>query len=222
MTIFISKDECDLGEIPIFLDSLNVNGIYRSLIQFEKVPFEFTASFEIIFFPSIRAAQFILDSKKIDLASYVLACSGAQTNQRLNQLGYHCEFVGENAGHPEEVSKKFSKWLGARKVLIPHSNLSSLSISKHIPQQQVWPLEVYRTVLSQDAVSHCDIYVFSSPSNIQSFFKNNKIKPSSKLIVWGQTSLKSLISHGYNTDLVLNEGTLNELKELLKQLIKTL
>jgi len=221
MSVFISKNENDLGDLPEFLNSKNIQGHFNSLIDFEALRFDIETSFEVIFFPSIRAAQFLIGSVKLNLSDYVLACSGSQTNQRLNELGYQCEFVGQNAGDPAEVSKDFSEWLGTRRVLLPHSNLSALSISTHLPKDQLSAIEVYRTILSETVVNPCDIYVFSSPSNIQSFFSCNELKKGSKVIVWGQTSLNALEAHGHRADHVLKEGTLNELKEILKGIIKT-
>lgn len=221
MTVFISKDVSDLGDLPSVLKSMQIKGIYHSLIQFDGVSFDLNCTFEVIFFPSVRAAQFLLNSKQIDLSSYILACSGRQTEKRLRDLGYDCEFVGENAGNPDEVSRAFSAWLGQRKVLIPHSNLSSLSIGTFIRNEQMVAVEVYKTLLSDVTVDPCELYVFSSPSNIQSFFKTNRPKTNSKLVVWGQSSLKTLKSFGYDGDFILKEGTLNELKNVLKTILIT-
>jgi uroporphyrinogen-III synthase len=219
MSVFISKNDNDLGDLPEYLNSRTIPAEFKSLIHFESLDFAIDSSFEVMFFPSIRAAQFLIESSKVNLSDYVLACSGSQTNQRLNELGYQCEFVGKNAGDPMQVSKDFSEWLGVRKVLLPHSNLSALSISTHIPKDQLSTVEVYRTILSETAVTPCDIYVFSSPSNIQSFFSCNELKKGSKVIVWGQSSLNSLESYGHQADHVLKEGTLSELKVTLKEII---
>ena len=219
MSVFISKNKNDLGDLPGFFNSKDIQGEFNSLIDFEALRFDIETSFDVIFFPSIRAAQFLIGSGKLSLSDYVLACSGRQTNERLNELGYRSEFVGQNAGDPAEVSKDFSEWLGTRKVLLPHSNLSALSISAYLSSDQLIAVEVYRTVLTETLVNPCDIYVFSSPSNIQSFFSCNELKKGSKVIVWGQTSLNVLEAKGHRADYVLKEGTLNELKELLKGIL---
>ena len=219
MTIFISKNENDLGAIPEFLNSKDIQGSFDSLIDFESLDFDIEPSFDVIFFFFLRAAQYLIESSKVNLSDHVLACSGSQTNKRINELGYYCEFVGQNAGDPMQVSKDFSEWLGSRKVLVPHSNLSAISISTHIPKDQLSAVEVYRTILSETVVTPCDIYVFSSPSNIQSFFSCNELKKGSKVIVWGQSSLNSLESYGHVADHVLKEGTLSELKDTLKEII---
>ena len=221
MSVFISKDACDLDDIPSFLSAKNISGLYQSLIRFESVPFKIELDFEVVFFPSVRSAKFLLDSGKMNLSSYVLACNGMQTQKRLEDLGYDCDFVAENAGNPEEVSKSFGSWLGQRKVLVPHSNISSLSVKKHLNNNQLSTVEVYKTVLSASIIEPCDVYVFSSPSNIQSFFKSNTPKLGSKLIVWGNTSLKSLNEHGYPADYTLKQGSIDELKHLLQSILKT-
>ena len=221
MTIFISKDEQDLGTIPLFLKGMGVNLIHRSLIKFEKVFFEFPSDFEVVFFPSIRAAQFILESNELNIDSYVLACSGSQTNERLEDLGHSCQFIGKNAGSPDQVSRDFSSWLGNRRVFIPHSNRSVLSITSHIPNQQVVRSVVYNTILSDAIIEWSDIYVFSSPSNIDSFFKKNKLKKDSLVIVWGQTSAMSLLNYGKRADFILQYGTLQELQSLFDELIES-
>lgn len=221
MSVFISKDACDLDEIPSFLSAKNISGLYQSLIRFESVPFKIESDFDVIFFPSVRAAKFLLESGQVDLSRYILACNGAQTQKRLHELGYACDFVAENAGNPEEVSKSFGSWLGQRKVLVPHSNISSLSVTKHLSNQQLSTAEVYKTVLSESNIEPCDVYVFSSPSNIQSFFKGNAPKPGSKLIVWGNTSMQSLNEHGYSADYTLKQGSIDELKLLLESILKT-
>ena len=221
MTIFISKDVSELEEIPSFLNEANVAGICHSLIGFEATPFHLKSDFEVIFFPSIRAAKYVLDSDQIDLSSYVLACNGAQTEKRLRSLGYSSGYVAENAGNPQEVAKDFSSWLGQRKVLVPHSNLSALSVTKYLKEHQYTTIEVYQTLLKSIEIEPCDLYVFSSPSNIDSFFKMNTPKAGSKIVVWGKASYNSLEQHGYNADFTLRDGTLDELKLLLQNIFKT-
>ena len=132
-------------DILSLLNEVNVTGICHSLIGFESTPFRSTSAFEVIFFPSIRAAKYVLDSGQIDFSSYELACNGAQTEKRLLSLGYSSDYVAENAGNPEDVAKDFSSWLGQRKVLVPHSNLSALSVTKFLKEKQYSTIEVYRT-----------------------------------------------------------------------------
>ena len=83
MTVFISKAESELEEIPNYLNSQNIKGVFESLIRFEPLSFQISSLFEVIFFPSIRSAKFVLDSGQIDLSAYIFACNGSQTQKRL-------------------------------------------------------------------------------------------------------------------------------------------
>ena len=123
MTVFISKAKSELEEIPHHLNSQNIKGVFESLIRFEPLSFQQIHLLRS-FFSSIRSAKFVLDSAQIDLSAYLLACNGSQTQKRLD-LGYSCDYAVENAGDPDRVAKDFSQWLGQKKVLIPHSNLSA-------------------------------------------------------------------------------------------------
>ena len=221
MTIFISKDEKDLGKIPAFLKEKGIKLVSRSLIHFEKVFFQKQSDFDVIFFPSVRSAQFTIDSNEINLNSHVLACSGSQTHDRLGELGYTCEFVGANAGYPDQVSKQFCEWLGDRKVFIPHSNRSALSITSHIPNHQVVSAEVYKTIFSEAIIDSSDLYVFSSPSNIHSFFRKNQLKKDSFVIVWGQTSSRCLLEYKRKADAILKNGTLQELHHRIDEILQS-
>ena len=217
MTIFISKAESELEEIPHYLNSQNIKGVFESLIRFEPLSFQINSPFEVIFFPSIRSAKFVLDSGQIDLSACILACNGSQTQKRLLDLGYSCDYIAENAGDPDRVAKDFSQWLGQKKVLIPHSNLSALSVTKYLNPNQYSTIEVYKTVDFSMLIEPCDIYVFSSPSNIDSFFKQNAIKAGSTIIVWGNTSLNCLQKYGHQADYKLEEGTMVELFKVLQK-----
>lgn len=215
MTVFISKNENELGDLPAFLASAGIALQCSSLLRFEALDFDLESTAEVVFFPSIRAAQFLIDSGKMDLRKHTLACSGKQTAERIGELGFNCEFVGKNAGEPLEVAREFSEWLGSRNVLVPHSDRSALSIRTYIPEEQFSAVLVYRTVLSEIGIAPCDVYAFSSPSNIEAFFSCNELKAGSRVIVWGQASLKALEACGQKADHVLREGTLRELKEVL-------
>ena len=50
MTVFISKAESELEEIPHYLNSQNIKGVFESLIRFEPISFQINSPFEVIFF----------------------------------------------------------------------------------------------------------------------------------------------------------------------------
>ncbi|MGB1452950.1 MAG: hypothetical protein ACPG7H_05160, partial [Crocinitomicaceae bacterium] len=92
-----------------------------------------------------------------------------------------------------------------------------LSVTKYLNPNQYSTIEVYKTVDFPMLIEPCDIYVFSSPSNIDSFFKQNAIKAGSTIIVWGNTSLNCLQKYGHQADYKLEEGTMVELFKVLQK-----
>tara|TARA_B110000495_G_scaffold56496_1_gene47757 strand:- start:33526 stop:34194 length:669 start_codon:yes stop_codon:yes gene_type:complete len=214
-TIFISKDASELSELAPFFKNKSITMVCRSLIKFEPVNFEGPKGFDVIFFSSIRCAQFLETSECIDLHSYSLCCAGPQTASRLKRMGYEPAFVGKNASMPDVVSKDFTKWLGKRRVFIPCSNRSLKSIEAHIPENQVHSIVVYKTLLAPKKINSGDIMVFSSPSNVHSYFSENKLQESSVLISWGSSTSFALKEYGVVPNFILKKGSVIELKELL-------
>ena len=202
-TIFISKDASELSELAPFFKNKSITMVCRSLIKFEPVNFEGPKDFDVIFFSSIRCAQ------------YSLCCAGPQTASRLKRMGYEPAFVGKNASMPDVVSKDFTKWLGKRRVFIPCSNRSLKSIEAHIPENQVHSIVVYKTLLAPKKINSGDIMVFSSPSNVHSYFSENKLQESSVLISWGSSTSFALKEYGVVPNFILKKGSVIELKELL-------
>ena len=213
-TVFISKDAAELDGLVSFLN-LRAKIHCQSLIEFQAVPFDCPKDFDVIFFSSIRCAQFLEASKHIDFNAYSLGCGGSQTALRLAEKGYELSFYGENGSMPDVVSKEFSHWLGDRKVFIPRSNRSLRSIEAHIPEDQVQSVVVYQTLLAPSKIKTADIMVFSSPSNVHAYFSENTLLDSALLISWGSSTSAVLKDYGFVPDCVLKEGSISELQELL-------
>ena len=121
----------------------------------------------------------------------------------------------EPVSMPHVVSKDFTNWLGKRRVFIPCSNRSLKSIEAHIPENQVHSIVVYKTLLAPKKINSGDIMVFSSPSNVHSYFSENKLQESSVLISWGSSTSFALKEYGVVPNFILKKGSVIELKELL-------
>lgn len=218
-TIFISKDFEDLADLDVLFERKDVCFNCHSLIDFEPISFSIPISFEVLFFSSIRCAQFIENNKSIDIHDFSLACAGPQTAHKLECMGYQVDFVGQNASSPEHVAKDFESWLGERTVFIPRSNRSLRSIEAFLNKDQVESSVVYNTNLQNRVLEKADILVFTSPSNVDAYFQKNTIDTDTKLISWGASTSSCLSNHGHHADFVLKEGRVAELKELLMHCI---
>jgi uroporphyrinogen-III synthase len=207
--IFISKSNNDLELLPKFCSKNDIPLHAESLIRFEGVYFENLEKFDVVFFASIRAAHFFLEQQSLP-SSILVACIGQTTARKLQELGLEVSFIGENSGVPDAVANQFKEWLGNRTVLFPQSSISKRSISKHLPENQVVERVVYKTVSTCQEIDSCGIYIFTSPSNVQSFLSCNK-KIDGKIIAWGESTKATLESHGFSvlkTLFVSDEGNL--------------
>jgi uroporphyrinogen-III synthase len=193
--IFISKSIEELELLPKFCSQNDIQLYAESLIRFEGVFFENPEKFDVVFFASVRAAHFFLEHQPLP-SSILVACIGQTTARKLQELGLDVRFIGENSGVPDAVAKQFKEWLGKRTVLFPQSSISKRSISKFLTENQVVERTVYKTVSACMEIPLCGIYIFTSPSNVQSFLSCNK-SIDGKIIAWGETTKATLESHGF-------------------------
>jgi uroporphyrinogen-III synthase len=212
--LFISKYREELGLLPSFCNENHIELVATPFIRFEPVTFSVDSDFEVVFFGSIRAASFFLLNQ--DIPKHVhLACVGETTAKKLRDKGYNVSFTGLKSGQPELVANEFLKWLGSRRVLIPCSQQSKRTISKVIPSNQKEEKVVYQTLTDCRPLDDCDCYIFTSPSNVESFLSCNS-KPEGKIIAWGTTTQKAMIESKLFADYTLEQSTEEELIRLLK------
>lgn len=214
-TLFISKTESEVAELLDFCHEKNIHLIAESLIRFESIPFQVSKPYEVVFFASIRAAEYFLANVVLD-SSIEIACIGQTTAEKLISLGFNVDFIGEKAGLPDEVAKSFKAWLGNKTVLIPQSTISKRSIASRIPKDQLLEVIVYKTVSDCKTIPACETYVFTSPSNFESFISCNN-PPQGEVIAWGDTTRKCIELHGQTVDKTLEKADLKELIVLLQK-----
>ena len=217
-SIFISRDSNGCVSLIEFCNQHQLDLVSQSLIFFESSDFVVLYSYDVIFFSSIRSAEYFLRKEKID-DSKKIACIGQETALKLKNLGIHVDFVGQNSGNPSDVSREFKNWLGNRKVLIPHSSESLLSITEYLNPNQIVLVEVYKTRLQPTKVSNCDCYVFTSPTNVRAFLLANDRSILKKVIAWGRSTEKELLLNKIPVMNVLQTGTMLELESYLKTII---
>jgi uroporphyrinogen-III synthase len=217
-SIFISRDSNGCGSLIEFCNQHQLDLVSQSLISFESKDFEVSDSYDVIFFSSIRSAEYFLRKEKLN-TSVKIACIGQETALKLKNLGMHVDFVGENSGNPSDVSREFINWLGNRKVLIPHSSESLLSITEYLNPNQIVLVEVYKTSMNPTKIPVCDSYVFTSPTNVRAFLLSNDRSSLKNVIAWGRSTEKELLLNKIPVMNVLQTGTMLELESYLKTII---
>ena len=214
-TVFISKNSDDLSLLPSFCANNNIRLIAQSLIDFKEQAFQCVKPYEVLFINSIRAFEFFINSSPVPKECEI-ACVGNTTAEKLRRLGYKPAFVGAQAGKPVHVAEEFKQWLGDKHVLIPCSSRSARSMAKDLNPTQVTELIVYETVLNPSPIAKADVYMFTSPSNVDSFFTENNTGDS-LVIAWGRTTQQALNVLGLKHTKTLKTSSEHEAVSLLEQ-----
>lgn len=201
--LFILQQYCSFGQIDLHA---------QSQITFEEVPFSIEQPFDVVFFSSVRAGRFFLRSYDGPLSSLQFACIGEETAQKFN---IDFAFIGKEAGNPEKVAEKFKSWLGDKRLLIPHSSLSQKTIAQVVPDTQCESICVYNTLPNPKVIDACDVYVFTSPSNLAAFLQVNTVPVNAKVIAWGNTTKSALQQRKVPITETLVHATLEELLQVL-------
>ena len=212
--IFISKNE---GEIQPFLNRFNANDldvVTHSFLSFQPVDFEIKYPYEIIFFSSPRSVTFF--KTRSSIPSHVLiACTGEKTKKVLQEMGHVVSFSRKENESLRNFALSFKKWCQNKRVLFPISSISLKTISSPFPNEQKEELTVYSTEINGQKITECDTYVFTSPSNLLGFLKENSFPKNAKIISWGESTSKSLRENGGRVDVELKNSRLEELLNIV-------
>ena len=215
-TIFISKNKREIEPFQVVFNHLNSTVIAHSFLQFEPIPFQLKDSYEAIFFGSPRAVDFFLSQETIPQGT-IIGCIGGITAEFLHNHNVEVDFIGKTAGNASLIAEEFKNFIGDKKTLFPQSSISNRSISSVFKASQIAEVSVYKTVIYSMKIPACDIYVFTSPSNVDGFLAENKISVNGKIIAWGKTTEKYLKSKELTVHTTLLKSTMAELIKVLEK-----
>ena len=213
-TIFISKNKQEIEPFQDIFDHLNTTVIAHSFLQFEPIPFQLKDSYEALFFGSPRAVDFFLSQETIPEGT-IIGCIGEITAEVLHKHNLEADFIGKTSGNASLIAEEFKNFIGNKKILFPQSSISNRSISSVFKASQIAEVSVYKTVIHSMKIPACDLYVFTSPSNVDGFLAENKISVNGKIIAWGKTTEKHLTEKDVKVNEVLSTSSMGELIELL-------
>ena len=171
-----------------------INVIGKSLIEINFLKLKHLPSSDWIFFSSINSVLSIIENHKADVISRKIAAVGKTTATKLHALGLKVDFIGN--GNPKIVADEFSKILGKEKVFFPVSSKSLRTVQSQIPFEQLIEQVSYTAKEKTEAIDNCDLYVFTSPSNVHSFFKINEIDKDQHVIAIGPSTRDALYEYG--------------------------
>lgn len=192
--VFISRKPTDCEAIHAFLPK-NIEIIAQSLIETTPIVFDRNIpQTDWIFFSSSNAVHHFFEQQPI-LRQQRIAAIGDATAKSIEHF-HSVDFVGD-AIDITDSAYRFAEMVGSGSVLFPGAVESLRHIQAVLPVVQVVDLPVYSTQEKTVAVSPCDVYLFSSPSNVRSFFrtKHDKAVNSMKCVAFGEATRDELLKH---------------------------
>jgi len=219
--VFITRK---IGKSDLFGQLLDNNGFSvfsDSLIRFEQVNFDplISQKFDWIFFSSKNSVRFFFEQQPLLSEKVKFACIGAATRTELNQYSHQADFVG-SGNNTHEIAELFKQVINTDTVLFPQSDISLRTIQQLLTDGQATNLNVYRTTEASDVElpKDLDIVIFTSPSNVRSYFHLQKEQKSLKYIAIGESTGKELKKLGINDYLLPWDSSLLALADTIMSL----
>jgi uroporphyrinogen-III synthase len=164
----------------------------KSLIAFKGKEHPEVPKTDWIFFTSKNAVRFFFKAHSIPKNTRV-ACAGIGTAKVLAGFVQNIEFIGDQVDI-QKIGSAFSELVGNDTCLFPISDISRRTIQHYFknPENAI-DFIVYATE-GIDNVPKADeeILVFTSPSNVDQYFKFHRIDAHQKVIAMGSSTGKAL------------------------------
>lgn len=201
-SVFISRD---FRKNDFFKRCLEANGykvFAKSLIEIKKIPMHKFVKTDWVFFSSKNAVKHFFEQKP-DVEGTKFGAVGKSTAEAIRKYGKRAEFIG-SSGDTRMTGKKFSDTVGNKTVLFPQAKTSMKTIQLQLPKKKnVIDVVVYKTIKNSNCllpIADCRFLIFTSPSNVESFFDKNKISKEQKVIAMGKATANALKKFGVNAN----------------------
>ena len=183
-----------LFSASLIAQGFEVNGI--SLITFKTIAIKNLPKTDWVFFSSKHAVENFFKQMP-DLTDQKFGAIGKSTADALRKFGKRAEFIGQSTD-TKTIGKQFAARVGNATVLFPVAKGSLRSVqSQFVKKEQTFDINVYETIEhSATSLPSADIIIFTSPSNVNAFFKVNKIEEHHKIIAMGGATEAELRKHG--------------------------
>lgn len=201
--IFITRELPETSYLRIALEKHDIEVEGRSLIRtypsINNLDSYILRNVDWVFFSSKNAIEYFfkLDPQLPKKAKYGVLGRGSE--DALRHLGKMADFNGEVEGiDTKDIADEFAKVANGSKVLFPSAKGSLRTIQKALSADtKIVELTVYETVSEEDvSQSYADVMIFTSPSNVESYFVNNLLEPDQQVICIGKSTGKKFDEMG--------------------------
>ena len=153
------------------------NVIEADFIKTKSNPFQLNEINENLIFTSQNAVQsFLLDPKSAELKSKNVFCVGLKTKIMLSENGYN---VVAYTGYAEDLSEIITLIYASESYTFFSGNLRRETLPTALKEAKIKfnEIQVYETALTPQKIKvPVEAIMFFSPSGIESYVKENKIK----------------------------------------------
>lgn len=196
-TVFISRQ---LKPDSYFKRAIEGQGskVYDlSLLQLVAQPLNGFPSTEWIFFTSKNGVRYFFDQSPRLKENTKIAAIGPATAQTIRKYGHRPAYIGKGIDS-SNIAREFMQIAENQHVLMPQARHAVVKVSNIIAQKaHVHPLPVYNNKpLVQFDIPVCDLLVFTSPMNVQTYFGKYEWQPHQKIIAIGKTTGEALTTLG--------------------------
>lgn len=191
--VFVTKTFKEDDYLPRALKALGYKVEGQSLIEFKQIRIKELPKTDWVFFSSKHAVRYFFSQNPALEPHVKFGCIGTSTSAELRANGRRADFIGQSTD-TKLVGKQFSSKVGSAKVLFPIARGSMQSIQwQMVKRENVFNLEVYATLHKPlETTPDFDIAIFTSPSNVESYFKENAWQPQQRAIAMGEATGKAL------------------------------
>lgn len=195
--VFISRELSETSYLRMALEKHNIEIEDRSLIRtfpsINKLDPYALRNVDWVFFSSKNAIEYFfkLDPQLPKKAKFGVLGRGSEDT--LRHFGKQAHFTGEDEGiDTKDIAREFAKVANGSHVVFPSAKGSLRTIQKALsPDTQILELTVYETVPEEDvSKSYAGVLIFTSPSNVESYFTNNLLEPDQQVICIGKSTGK--------------------------------
>lgn len=216
-TVYISRDLKESEELERLLRTNGIVLLASSMIKTESISFsQPIPNTDWIFFSSKNAVRYFFEQQP-EIKSQRMAAVGRGTAEVLEEFT-KVDFVGNNID-THITAKEFKKHIDNETVLFPQSEQSRKSIEHAFDTAQVHELVCYRTKQNAHEIGFADVLVFTSPSNVESFFLKNGILDYQKAMAFGYATAEAMTNHGLETVTIPKSLDAETLADTIKQLL---
>lgn len=193
--VFISRELSESSYLRKALTKHQIEIEDRSLIRtfptINKLDPFILRNLDWIFFSSKNAIDYFFKLEPQLSKKVKFGVVGRGSEIALRSHGYKADFSGEDEGiDTSDIGKEFAKIANGSTVLFPMAKGSLRSIQKELSEEtKLIELVVYETVSEDDVPNTlAEVLIFTSPSNVDSYFTNNLLEPDQKVICIGKST----------------------------------